>query len=50
MKRALPAPISPAAEALLIAEKIKIDRKNSVSFLAIGLQGIIDTINAEKCG
>jgi hypothetical protein len=50
MKRALPAPTSPAAEALFIAEKTKRERTNSDNFLANGLQGIIDTIDAEKCG
>jgi hypothetical protein len=35
---------------VLVVEKTNRESMNSVSFLAIGLQGIIDTIDAEKCG
>jgi hypothetical protein len=50
LNKALPAAISPCAETVLTTEKTVRESKNSVSFLANGLQGIIDTIDAEKCG
>lgn len=49
LNKALPAATS-CAETVLMLEKTKRKRTNSVSFWTNGLQGIIDTIDAEKCG